>query len=102
MNAPDIIDRCRHYAQVIKRRLIAVDEDWRPGDPESWEPRETLLEAAQTIADLREQISKLADPNVVHLNMLRGGIARPSWEQIKHLYPKEFAADTEADHGEPK
>jgi hypothetical protein len=32
----------------------------------------------------------LTDPNVVHLNMLRGTIAKPTWEQIKHLYPEQF------------
>ncbi|HEY1980715.1 MAG TPA: hypothetical protein VGH13_11560 [Xanthobacteraceae bacterium] len=34
----------------------------------------------------------LANPVAVHLNMLRGGIAKPSWAQIKHLYPEEFGA----------
>jgi len=34
----------------------------------------------------------LADPNAVHINMLRGTIARPSIEQVRHLYPEEFAA----------
>lgn len=28
----------------------------------------------------------LADPNAVHVNMLRGGIARPSLAQIIHIY----------------
>jgi len=28
----------------------------------------------------------LADPNAVHLNMLRGTIAKPSVEQIAHIY----------------
>jgi len=28
----------------------------------------------------------LSDPNAVHLNMLAGKIAKPSWEQILHLY----------------
>jgi len=30
----------------------------------------------------------LKDPAAVHLNMLRGGIAMPSLENIKHLYPE--------------
>lgn len=42
----------------------------------------------------RKIISKyhelLANPNAVHLNMLRGGIAKPSWDQIKHIYPEQF------------
>lgn len=28
----------------------------------------------------------LADPNVVHINLLRGGIAKPSRAQILHVY----------------
>jgi hypothetical protein len=32
----------------------------------------------------------LTDPVVVHANMLRGTIAKPTWEQIKHLYPEQF------------
>ncbi|MGM5018689.1 hypothetical protein [Tardiphaga sp. 367_B4_N1_1] len=34
----------------------------------------------------------LQDPVAVHLNMLRGGIAKPSWQNIQHLYADEFAA----------
>ncbi|QVJ07683.1 hypothetical protein L7H23_01330 [Sphingopyxis sp. BSN-002] len=31
----------------------------------------------------------LADPNAVHVNMLRGGIARPSLAQIIHIYGED-------------
>lgn len=34
----------------------------------------------------------LTDPLVVHANMLRGTIAKPTWENIQHLYPEEFEA----------
>ncbi len=37
-------------------------------------------------------LRQLQQPVVVHMNMLRGIIAKPTWEQIKHLYPEEFAA----------
>ena len=30
----------------------------------------------------------LRDPNVIHQNMLRGTIAKPTREQILHLYPE--------------
>lgn len=40
--------------------------------------------------ELKGDLAKLTDPNVVHLNMLRGGIAMPSWAHIRHLYPEEF------------
>lgn len=48
-----------------------------------------------TYGHLQENLSTfsfvaLTDPNVVHLNMLRGGIAKPSWDQIKHIYPEQF------------
>jgi hypothetical protein len=33
--------------------------------------------------------AELADPNVVHVNMLRGGIAKPSIAQIIHIYGEE-------------
>ena len=32
----------------------------------------------------------LKDPVAVHINMLRGRIAKPSWAAIKHLYPEHF------------
>lgn len=38
----------------------------------------------------------LSDPVVVHANMLRGTIAKPTWEQIKHLYPEKFRQDEPA------
>lgn len=34
----------------------------------------------------------LLDPATVHQNMLRGSIAKPEWDQIKHLYAGEFSA----------
>lgn len=42
------------------------------------------------VEGLREELS---DPNIVHLNMLRGDIAKPTREQIKHLYPELFSSD---------
>ena len=38
----------------------------------------------------------LQDPNAVHVNMLRGAIAKPTWKQIKHLYAAEVEADEAA------
>lgn len=35
---------------------------------------------------LGDLLQALADPNVVHVNMLRGTIARPSLAQIIHIY----------------
>ena len=33
---------------------------------------------------------KLLNPNAVHINMLRGTIAKPSMTQIEHIYQDEF------------
>lgn len=55
------------------------------------------VEATQIIRTLAAQAPVMPDevslrnPNFVHINMLRGGIAKPTWQQIKHLYPEEFA-----------
>lgn len=43
------------------------------------------LGAMMELEDMKRDI---LDPNIVHVNMLRGGIAKPSIEQIKHLYPE--------------
>jgi uracil phosphoribosyltransferase len=53
--------------------------------------------AAATIKNMQSDIEKLKDPNVVHINMLRGGIAKPSWAQIKHLYPEHFKEEDDAE-----
>jgi hypothetical protein len=42
---------------------------------------------------LEAQIEILKNPNAVHANMLTGRIAKPSWAQIKHLYPNEIMAE---------
>ena len=47
-----------------------------------WVPAETM----STIA------AKLANPNAVHANMLRGSIAKPSLEQILHIYGVDAVA----------
>jgi len=38
-------------------------------------------------AALTALMEKLQDPKAVHINMLGGQIARPTWANIKHLYP---------------
>ena len=35
----------------------------------------------------------LHDPHSVYVSMLMGKIAKPSWEQIKHIYITEYQAD---------
>ena len=53
--------------------------------------RADLAEAQAKIARLAEALEILRDnPAAVHINMLKGSVARPTWEQIKHLYCAEF------------
>lgn len=47
-------------------------------------------------AEMGAELAKLKDPAAVHINMLRGEIAKPSWESIKHVY----AAEAERAHVE--
>ena len=68
--------------------------DWpgaKHGEPIYTEPPERDTQAGQTEyirADLALPAVRpdLTDPAVVHLNMLRGTIAKPSLKQIIHLY----------------
>ena len=39
-----------------------------------------------------QDLDKLNDPIVVHVNMLRGTIAKPSVENIMHIYGHDFGA----------
>jgi len=52
---------------------------------------EGAREAQEKIARMEASLEILRDnPAAVHLNMLKGNIAKPTWEQIKHLYRAEF------------
>ena len=64
-------------------------------------PRDEKLraEAADKITRLRAEnerltaeLAKLSDPEAVHVNLLRGSIARPTWDRIRHVYAGESAA----------
>jgi hypothetical protein len=50
------------------------------------EARVTALEAEKAVSG-----DVLMDPVAVHLNLLRGGIAKPSVDNIAHLYPEVWA-----------
>lgn len=54
-------------------------------------PTKREAELLTRIAELEAGLEKLQDPNAVHANMLAGKIAKPSWVQIQHLYPREAA-----------
>jgi hypothetical protein len=71
-------DRARHDAKALTALLAAAREEPRPPQ-EGAEP--VALEAL------------LKDPNAVHLNMLRGGIAKLTPAQIGHLYRGDEAEE---------
>jgi hypothetical protein len=56
---------------------------------------DTITDVANQVLESRKRIAEikaaLADPNGVQANMLSGRIAKPTWQQIKHLYPVEIA-----------
>ncbi len=49
---------------------------------------ELLNERDRLRAEVKTLLEQLKDPNAVHINMLRGTIAKPTIEQIRHLYPE--------------
>ncbi len=56
-------------------------------DAASWRCIATNVVAAYDAGTVTDELSeRLKDPAVVHINMLRGGIAKPTPTQIGHLY----------------
>jgi hypothetical protein len=45
-----------------------------------------LLDARAKLAQPRADTEALSDPNAVHINMLHGTVAKPTLDQIVHLY----------------
>jgi hypothetical protein len=72
-------------AQVTDEMLAisGLNKDWNAA-------MRRAHEAEAKLAEIAADIEKLKDPVAVHINMLRGGIAMPSWAAIKHLYPEHF------------
>ena len=64
-----------HISVGEVKAMRALLTDWR--------------QRGEEIERLQEQIAALQGPNTVHQNMLRGTIAKPSIEQIIHLYGEE-------------
>ena len=61
---------------------------------------------ADYIYDLEKTLKQLdemlQDHNAVHVNLLRGTIARPSVSQIRHIYQNELDEDWQKDHDRSK
>lgn len=85
----DLLNRLDHHALYVGME----------GHTNNATTSNLLIEAAAALRDHAPQgldgssdIAKLLqNPAFVHLNMLRGGIAKLSWANIKHLYPEQFA-----------
>jgi hypothetical protein len=60
--------------------------------------RDMVRAALEAVAPMIEAktAALLSDPTAVHANMLRGTIAKPTWDQIKHLYPDDVRAERKA------
>jgi hypothetical protein len=88
--AADEIARLRAEVDRLNGDALAGADPFENG----WEPGNDIKLYRSRIKDLMAEVEKLSDPNAVHVNLLRGSIARPTWEHIKHVY----AAEADADH----
>ncbi len=71
-----------HNDLIRRGDAINAVDDWQ-GD---WSCTVLALSALPAVQP------DLSDPNVVHANMLRGTIARPTVDQIRHIYGSELTA----------
>lgn len=69
------------------RRMLGIDTDLEISTGLRLLARVRWLE--EHLAKAEEDLAKLQDPLAVHLNMLRGTVAKPTWEQILHVYGKK-------------
>lgn len=64
---------------------LYIDGDFRD-QAERWKYAQSILASLSASNAMRDA---LEDPNAVHVNMLRGSIAKPSIAQIIHIYGKD-------------
>jgi hypothetical protein len=88
--APDSDGKC-----PLRWAVETVLETFRKDEAQGYRSRDrqyaiSILGKALHGVAQAEALPDLTDPVVVHANMLRGTIAKPTWEQIKHLYPEQF------------
>ena len=79
------------YTVTVDGRNVPMDQNGEPDHvnetPKSEHvPGNVLTPATKGGAEPTDAQPDLTDPNVVHANMLRGTIAKPTLEQIRHLY----------------
>ena len=71
--------KCSHYP-TFQERASKQLKDAAP------DLARALLDARAELAAAQQREAALSDPICVHVNMLRGTIAKPTLEQIIHLY----------------
>jgi len=54
------------------------------------------LRLGEAVDELETMKADLLNDVVVHINMVRGTIAKPSWENLRHLYPRIYDLEHEA------
>lgn len=80
---------------------IIQDLDWRGPNGNSQRYSVLTREQAEVVVS---DFELLSDPNAVHIHMLRGSIAKPTTEQIIHIYGRDallLALAEPSQHGNP-
>jgi hypothetical protein len=102
-----LLQFCRDYeCETLSELLLSVAESSKHCTSEGGGriPTWPLKEAARRLSELERENARLreavADPVAVHLNMLRGGIAKPSINNIIHLYGADALRAALAGSGE--
>ena len=97
---PDIVERLRRDLETLRPYIgRPIGGEGSAARIEQENKSAAYKEAVEMVNLLSEGIEALSDPVVVHINMLRGVIAKPSWPNILHLYP-EKRDDIERLHSE--
>lgn len=96
----DIHVRMAQVRALLKRHKDAIAAEaerdtLRARVAELAEVRQQYVDANEARIDAEAELAKVTDPNAVHVNMLRGTIAKPSVAQIKHLYGDAIADPAE-------
>jgi hypothetical protein len=85
-----VADQYENFAGSIARNdpVLKKHQQWLKG-------HEAVIRRAAIRPDVAGDVqaartTDLTDPVVVHANMLRGTIAKPTWANIQHLYAEEF------------
>lgn len=90
---------------ILSNSLLGVHSFWQvecgchaSGAPEML--RDNAIKVWNTRTNTNaELVEALRDPNAVHVNMLRGGIAKPSLAQIIHIYGRDAVAEALSHYG---